>query len=205
MPWQERVWNLVFGGSLIFWAVAGSYQAIEANEIGVIRIMVTILNLLVGSLIIGRRPLRSNNAAISYRAVLISIPSVLCGGVLFKLSESLISWPLTSKIIFIVGAVITIVAFIFLGKNFSIFPRIRKVSSGGLFKLIRHPAYFGELLMSLACFLAMESWYSIPVFIVLIPGLYFRILEEERLLMNSSPEYLKYTIETKWRLIPYIW
>ena len=201
MKIQERILNVLFGLSLIYWSLAGLCKYYDGIHTSSIRIFITLLNGMVGFLIIFRKPIIKKG---SLNSILISLPSLICGGLLFKLSKSPLDWNLFSTVLFFAGGLTTLVAFISLGNSFSIFPGVRQVVSGGFYRLIRHPAYLGEFMMSLACLVAYNTYYSYPVFIVLIPALVLRIKEEEKLLFEDN-NYQAYSNTVKWRLIAYLW
>ena len=126
------------------------------------------------------------------------------GGVLFKLSLPLSDWNLYLIIFFLLGGLITVISFVFLGRSFAIFPGKRQIVSKGFYKIIRHPSYFGEIIMIAVCAIANAGYLSLVIFLGFIPALIYRIYVEEKLLLQDA-EYQKYGIETKWRLIPYLW
>lgn len=76
----------------------------------------------------------------------------------------------------------------------------------GPYHFVRHPAYTGYLLFALGLSIGYASWLgllSIPL--LLIPGLAYRILVEERLLSSwFGDEFKLYKGRTK-KLIPGIW
>jgi protein-S-isoprenylcysteine O-methyltransferase Ste14 len=79
------------------------------------------------------------------------------------------------------------------------------VYEGGLYKLVRHPAYLGSLIQTLAFPLFFGSvWSMIPVFISIII-LLIRTYLEDKTLINELSGYREYTGKTRCRLIPYIW
>ena len=201
MKKKELILNIFMGLSLIHWGIAGF--VFNYNEIlnSPVRIAISLLNIIVGIFII----IRKNVIKIgSIKSILISLPSFICGGIIFKLSKSTNTWGLFSEILFIIGGIITLSSFLFLGRNFSIFPALRQIVTRGTYRIIRHPSYFGELIMIIACLIESKTIYSILLFIVFIPAIIFRIKEEERLLINDL-YYQTYKKTVKWRLIPFIW
>ncbi len=81
----------------------------------------------------------------------------------------------------------------------------QKVISTGPYSIIRHPMYLGMSIMYLFTPLAMGSWWAIIVFILVPVVLFFRIFDEERILLKDLPGYKEYCQKTRYRLIPYIW
>lgn len=78
--------------------------------------------------------------------------------------------------------------------------------TSGPYHFIRHPSYFGLLLMSLGVAIGYSSLIGLVGFVcLLIPGLIFRIrVEEKMLLAQFGNEYHDYTCHTH-RLLPGIW
>lgn len=76
----------------------------------------------------------------------------------------------------------------------------------GPYRLIRHPAYAGYLLMALGISLGYSSLSGLfSILALLLPGLIYRINIEERLLSEHfGTPYHQYASSTK-RLIPGIW
>ncbi|MCP4678811.1 MAG: isoprenylcysteine carboxylmethyltransferase family protein [Deltaproteobacteria bacterium] len=133
-----------------------------------------------------------------------ALPSLLIGGVAFKLSPEPALWPVHAQVLFAVGGVIAVVSFLFLGKSFSILPALRNIVIKGPYRFTRHPAYLGELAMVLACALAKPSYLNAIPFVIGVPLIIVRILAEERLL-ESDKRYLEYTRKVRFRLVPLIW
>ncbi len=197
----ERIANILFGISLIYWAYAGFVLHFDNSSIPIVRIFISLLNFTIGLLILFRKFVIING---SLKSILISLPSLLLGASLFKLALPISQWSIYSSSFFIFGAIITIISFLFLGRNFAIFPSRRQIVSNGLYSIIRHPSYLGEMIMISVCALAAESYLSLFIFLLFIPAMVFRINTEEELLLQDI-EYLEYCIDTKWRLIPFIW
>lgn len=201
MDYKERVLNILLGLSLIYWSFAGFYAAYSAAEITRLSILISLLNLTVGLLIIFRMPLIK---AATSKALLISLPAFIAGGLLFKLAKPLLNWTATAEIIFTCGGVFTILSFLFLGKSFAILPGMRNVVSKGMYRLVRHPAYLGETMLVVACLISAETYWSFVVFALFVPGIILRIKAEESLLFQS-PYYGQYANQVTWRLIPFVW
>jgi len=201
MPLSERVFNYLLGASLIYWGIAGVLHEGGLDDLPLARIATTALNFTVGLLIIIRKPVETQG---SMQSILLSIPSLICGGLLFKLSHPFAAWSLGFNALFIIGTTITIFSFINLGQSFAILPARRKIKTVGCYQLLRHPAYLGELIMVSICFISNVYWLTIALFILFVTGLYFRIKTEEKLLFTSKA-YSEYAQKVKWRLIPFVW
>jgi len=81
----------------------------------------------------------------------------------------------------------------------------QKVISTGPYRLVRHPMYFGAVLMLLFMSLALGSWWSLPGFLLAIPLIVLRLLNEEKMLCRDLPGYSDYCLRTRFRLFPLLW
>jgi protein-S-isoprenylcysteine O-methyltransferase Ste14 len=81
----------------------------------------------------------------------------------------------------------------------------QKLISTGLYSIVRHPMYTGVIIMFIPVPVALGSyWGLIPVAAIPL-ALVFRILNEEKVLCKDLPGYKEYCLETRYRLIPFIW
>jgi protein-S-isoprenylcysteine O-methyltransferase Ste14 len=116
-----------------------------------------------------------------------------------------------SDALIFVASLLSIAAFAFaclglgyLRRNLSIIPEARTVVTGGPYRIVRHPLYLAEIAAALALVLAAP--YLVPVialfaFIVLQCT---RARFEERLLLETLPEYAGYQKRTR-ALVPFVW
>lgn len=81
----------------------------------------------------------------------------------------------------------------------------QKVISSGVYGIVRHPKYVGDLFLVIAVPLALGSWWALVLIAVTLPGLVWRILDEEKLLNKDLPGYVEYTQKVRYRLVPYLW
>jgi len=80
-----------------------------------------------------------------------------------------------------------------------------RVISTGPYRFVRHPMYFGAILMFVFTPLALGSWWALPGFLLVIPFLVLRLLNEEKLLRRDLPGYSDYCLRTRSRLLPLLW
>jgi protein-S-isoprenylcysteine O-methyltransferase Ste14 len=81
----------------------------------------------------------------------------------------------------------------------------QKLVSTGLYGLVRHPMYTGNVITMVGIPLALGSYWGL-VFVV--PGLIvlaLRIRDEEKLLQQELDGYREYTQKVRYRLVPYMW
>ncbi|MFH1520846.1 MAG: isoprenylcysteine carboxylmethyltransferase family protein, partial [Candidatus Micrarchaeota archaeon] len=81
----------------------------------------------------------------------------------------------------------------------------QKVITSGLYSIVRHPMYVGVILMFLATPIALGSYFALPIFLLMIPLLVYRIFNEEKILLRDLAGYKKFCQKTRYRLIPFIW
>jgi len=71
----------------------------------------------------------------------------------------------------------------------------------GPYKLLRHPIYFGYLLIDLPVLLWNATPWNVAVLFVKAATFVIRIILEERVISG----YSEYQQQVRWRLIPFIW
>ena len=81
----------------------------------------------------------------------------------------------------------------------------QKVISIGVYGLVRHPMYFGALFLVVGTPLALGSWWTLLLIPLFLPILYFRIANEEKVLLRDLQGYEEYRNKVRYRLIPYVW
>lgn len=81
----------------------------------------------------------------------------------------------------------------------------QKLISTGPYAVVRHPMYTGVLLMFIFTPLALGSYLGLIPFMLTIPLIVYRLLDEERLLGKELRGYREYCNKVKYRLIPYVW
>ncbi|TLN02806.1 isoprenylcysteine carboxylmethyltransferase family protein [bacterium] len=81
----------------------------------------------------------------------------------------------------------------------------QQVISSGPYALVRHPMYLGVLVMMIGVPLALGSAWGLAVLAAILPGLAWRILDEEKFLKRELPGYAEYMQKVRFRLVPYVW
>jgi len=81
-----------------------------------------------------------------------------------------------------------------------------KLIETGLYKLIRHPGYLGQLIIFIGISTSISNWLSIAVMMISVTlGYLYRIKVEEGFMLEQlGKEYLDYQKRTK-RIIPKIY
>jgi protein-S-isoprenylcysteine O-methyltransferase Ste14 len=81
----------------------------------------------------------------------------------------------------------------------------QRVVSTGPYALIRHPMYFGALVMLAGVPLALGSWWGLLTLIPITLVLVWRLLDEEKFLALNLAGYSEYQEKVRNRLVPLIW
>ena len=108
---------------------------------------------------------------------------------------------LVADLALVVGLAWTIWALHTLGSSFSIVPQARAVVTAGPYRVVRHPAYLGELLSVAGLVLAGPSAAAVAVALVLAALQLYRMGQEEAVLAATLPGYADYAAGRR-RLVP---
>lgn len=77
--------------------------------------------------------------------------------------------------------------------------------STGLYAVVRHPMYFGALILILFIPTALGSYWALIPFAVMPFAIVLRLLNEEELLLKELAGYEEYCQKVRYRLIPFVW
>jgi protein-S-isoprenylcysteine O-methyltransferase Ste14 len=81
----------------------------------------------------------------------------------------------------------------------------QKVIACGPYALVRHPMYFGALVVDCCIPLGLGSWWALLPVVVKVPAIVFRLLDEEELLRANLSGYAEYCQKVPHRLVPAVW
>jgi protein-S-isoprenylcysteine O-methyltransferase Ste14 len=81
----------------------------------------------------------------------------------------------------------------------------QQLVSTGVYGLVRHPMYTGNVVLMLGIPLALGSYWGLLLFIPGLLVLVLRIRDEEDLLTQQLSGYRDYTQRVHYRLLPYVW
>lgn len=99
------------------------------------------------------------------------------------------------------GIALTQLARVYMGRSFGVLPANRGVVSSGPFSWVRHPIYFGWIVLSIGYAMSYPSARNVLLIAVTLPFMVWRIEQEERHL-REDPEYLYYQRRVRFRLCP---
>ena len=123
-------------------------------------------------------------------------------------------WSVVPLDVVVVAGILVVVGFVFVffvykensfaSATIELAPH-QKVISTGPHALVRHPMYFGGLLMFLGMPVALGSWWGLLGLVVMMPALLWRLLDEERFLVKRLQGYSEYRNRVRYRLLPFVW
>ncbi len=108
-----------------------------------------------------------------------------------------------SKIIIFTANVLGAVSLLNMGKSFGILIALRKVRTGGLYSIIRHPMYATDLLLRVGFVISHFNAVTVSLIILSAASYIYRAILEERLL-SQDEAYVEYKARVKYRLIPFV-
>jgi protein-S-isoprenylcysteine O-methyltransferase Ste14 len=81
----------------------------------------------------------------------------------------------------------------------------QEVIDTGPYAYVRHPMYAGALWLFVGMPLALGSWLTICLVPLIMPVLFWRLLDEEKILRRDLPGYSEYASRVRDRLVPHVW
>jgi protein-S-isoprenylcysteine O-methyltransferase Ste14 len=75
----------------------------------------------------------------------------------------------------------------------------------GVYGIVRHPMYAGAIVYIVGMPLILGSWRGLVLAPILILGVAWRIVNEERTLRAELPGYDDYAARVRHRLVPHVW
>lgn len=81
----------------------------------------------------------------------------------------------------------------------------QQLTTTGLYGLVRHPMYFGNVIMMVGLPLALGSYWGLLFVLLGLIVLALRIGDEEKLLSEELDGYREYTHKVSHRMVPYVW
>jgi protein-S-isoprenylcysteine O-methyltransferase Ste14 len=176
--------------------VFGKFLA--AFSIGIYGLMVTILY-------VARRRNRAKSAG-----MVPSLAAFFGGFMIYALlligpCEYLPLWAeILASLLLVAGNIGSVVVLFWLGRSFSILPEGRKLITTGPYSIVRHPLYLIEAIGTMGTIIIFWSWQAVLLFAVQIAMQLMRMHYEEKVLVETFPDYADYAARTR-RVIPWIY
>jgi protein-S-isoprenylcysteine O-methyltransferase Ste14 len=119
-------------------------------------------------------------------------------------SPGYVAWPAAGLVLVTLGAGLSLVSLLAMGRLFGVRPALRGLVTRGPYRLVRHPIYLSYVLADIGY--NLQEWNSVTLLLVLVgwASLIYRIQAEERLLSQHA-EWPAYLALVRYRLFPSIW
>jgi protein-S-isoprenylcysteine O-methyltransferase Ste14 len=162
--------------------------------------------------LLARRP-RGSRIGFNRLDVTCTLPSLLISSLFISLAPKPATWPTLAQAAFVLGAAISVASLCQLGDAFGFLPTCRTLVVSGPYRLVRNPAYLGELMMSLSAAISLIAVgrpdarmrvLSLAAIVGLVAGVVWRIRIEERHLSRHEA-WRVYTRSARHRLLPRVW
>ncbi|MGE5838812.1 MAG: methyltransferase family protein [Deltaproteobacteria bacterium] len=184
------------------WGIWQTYQYYVKGTLGYVEISFTIQSLLVGVIILIRKPHQAFHKNLLHQAIAII---AFCSGAAFM------GQPATgpqvvkqiSQVVIFCANVLGVVTLLNLGRSFGILIAFRELKSQGLYGLVRHPMYGTDILLRIGFLISHFNLFTLFVFIISAACYVYRAILEERFLIQQ-PEYREYMKQVRYRFIPFV-
>ncbi|MEQ1825841.1 MAG: isoprenylcysteine carboxylmethyltransferase family protein [Pirellula sp.] len=190
---------LLFSGFLqaLVMSMVTSYRAGQSVVIGDLMLLVTETMMVI--LVLFRRnakclSIRPSDWGLAFSATCLSLLARPCAGAPH-------AWDTLAIVLTMMGLSTQLFAKLTLGRSFGLVAANRGICSAGPYRFVRHPIYFGYVMLHAGFFLLNPTLWNFCVFAALYSVKIPRILAEERLL-SQDPEYQRYMDQVRFRLIP---
>src|SRR5712671_4414945 len=112
--------------------------------------------------------------------------------------------PATGLVLVTLGAALSLVSLLTMGRLFGVRPALRGLVTSGPYRLVRHPMYLSYILADIGY--NLQEWNSITILLVLVgwASLVYRIHAEERVISQHA-EWPRYAASVRSRLFPGLW
>jgi protein-S-isoprenylcysteine O-methyltransferase Ste14 len=81
----------------------------------------------------------------------------------------------------------------------------QRVIDTGPYAIVRHPMYASALFLFIGVPLLLGSWLGLALSVILILGIAWRTVREERVLRAELGGYDDYAARVRYRFIPFVW
>ena len=199
---RQLIFNIYLAINFTGWAGYNLYKSVDTGNLNYVEISFTIQNILLITLILIRWEHKGIDKSIINQTV--ALIAFLSGAAFMGQPAS--GGPIAmagSKIIIFLANVFGIITMLNLGRSFGILIAIRKIKTGGLYAIVRHPMYGTDILLRIGFIISHLNWFTSIVFIISTSLYVYRAILEERFLV-LQPGYKEYMEKVKYRFIPFI-
>ncbi len=198
----QYIINLYLFVSFGLWCLWNAYQTYQKGILNFVEGSFIISNMVIVTLFLIRKPYKKFNTNIFDQVIALV---AFCSGAALMGSPPT-GGPtalLISDAVIVTANILGTFTLLNLGKSFGIFIAYRELKCNGLYRIIRHPMYFTDILLRVGYIISHFKAVSILIFIASTGCYVYRAILEERFLANQ-PEYAEYMEKVKYRFIPYV-
>lgn len=104
----------------------------------------------------------------------------------------------------VAGVVLQLAAVFSLGRSLGVLPALRRIKTGGLYRLVRHPLYLAYFVAQIGYLINNPTGWNVAVVALATACQVGRIINEENFLLADA-EYAVYVDRVRWRALPGLW
>jgi protein-S-isoprenylcysteine O-methyltransferase Ste14 len=199
---RSLILNIYLFLNFVGWGLWQTYQYHLKGTLGYVELSFTIQSLLVGVIILIRKPHQAFHTNPFHQAIAII---AFCSGAAFMGQPA--TGPLAAKqisqaVIFLAN-VLGVATLLNLGRSFGILIAFRELKSHGLYGVVRHPMYGTDVLLRIGFLISHTNLFTVMAFMVSTGCYVYRALLEEQFLVQQ-PEYREYMNRVKYRFVPFV-
>ncbi len=199
--WQTLL-NVYLFVTLGIWVCLRVREAYVAGRLGYIEIAFVAQNAIMVTLILVRRQHLSMDRNVLHQTVAV---------VAFFSGLALMDTPAAgsrvalgvSRGVIMAANLLGAAALLNLGRSFGILISLRRITTGGVYSVVRHPMYASDILLRIGYIIGNFSPFNMAVVVLSSACYVWRALLEERFL-RQEPEYRAYMARVRYRFIPYL-
>ena len=200
--WQLWV-NIYIFINLALYGLWSGYNAWQEGRLDFVEVSFIVQNILMLGFILMRIEHKSINTNISHQLIALF---AFFSGMAFMGQEPSggeVANAISSWVIFFAN-ILGAVALLNLGRSFGILIALRKIKTGGVYSIVRHPMYGADILLRIGFVISHFNTFTVLLFIVSTGAYVMRAIYEEKFLCQN-PEYREYMKNVRYRFIPYIY
>jgi protein-S-isoprenylcysteine O-methyltransferase Ste14 len=194
--------SFAFSLVLFFYCGFSAYSNVRSlfNEFDFFELVYLIFNLILGLLFLFREKPSLVSTDITHWAV--ALITSFSG--FFYVREQANSIPVllvTGKALVLFAILLMLFSAMILGRSFGVFPALRRIKTGFVYQLVRHPMYLSSIIIKLGYVLKNPSIYNVAITVAVI-FLYDRRAKYEEGILSNDPSYIEYMQKVKRRFVP---
>lgn len=197
----RRHWSMIVNVVLVVflgrYAFVKAQEAWDARQFSFVEAAFVIHNLVFLTIILVRRQHVAMDRSAFHQ--IIALAAFFSGITFMKHpTESLTG---LSQGIMVATSILGAVSLLNLGRSFGILIAVRKVKTGGLYRIVRHPMYLTDILWRVGYLAGNLYWPNTLIFLGSTACYVYRAILEERFL-SQFPEYQEYKKKVRYRFVP---